>query len=100
MSQRPLTYTPDCISRLLEKLRPYELSKGEVVMILNLRPASVAALNTIIEDMPERFPDEEQEQMVNIVAEILGQFEVAEAEDGGDAPENGDVKMDEASAAP
>lgn len=92
LSQKPLTYTPGCISQLVERLRPYELSKGEVVMILNLRPASVAALNTIIEDMPERFSDEQQEDMVNSVAEILGQFEVAEA------AEEGDVEMNDANA--
>ncbi|KAG5979150.1 hypothetical protein E4U55_005500 [Claviceps digitariae] len=99
LSQKPLTYTPDCIAQLLEKLRPYELSKGEVVMMLNLRPASVAALNTIIEDMPERFSDEQQEDMVNSIAQILGQFDlVEEAEANGDDAANGDVDMDEAAA--
>ncbi|KAL7810973.1 RNA polymerase Rpb4 domain-containing protein [Trichoderma aethiopicum] len=74
LSQKPSTYTPDCISRLLERLSPYELSKGEVVMILNLRPASVAALNTVIEEMAERFSDEQQEEMVAIISDVLGQF--------------------------
>ncbi|KAG5970110.1 hypothetical protein E4U58_000692 [Claviceps cyperi] len=91
LSQQPLTYTPDCIAELLEKLRPYELSKGEVVMVLNLRPASVAGLNTIIEDMSERFSEEQQEDMVNIVAQVLGRFDVPEEE-------NGDVEMDDAGA--
>ncbi|KAG6096410.1 hypothetical protein E4U30_001557 [Claviceps sp. LM220 group G6] len=91
LSQQPLTYTPDCIAQLLEKLRPYELSKGEVVMVLNLRPASVAGLNTIIEDMSERFSEEQQEDMVNIVAQVLGRFDVPEEE-------NGDVEMDDTGA--
>ncbi|KAM0512404.1 hypothetical protein ACHAPE_008853 [Trichoderma viride] len=77
LSQKPSAYTPNCISRLLERLSPYELSKGEVVMILNLRPASVAALNTVIEEMAERFNDEQQEEMVNIIMEVLGQFEAS-----------------------
>lgn len=46
-------------------------------MILNLRPASVAALNTVIEEMAERFNDEQQEEMVNIILEVLGQFEAS-----------------------
>ncbi|KAL6854131.1 RNA polymerase Rpb4 domain-containing protein [Trichoderma novae-zelandiae] len=75
LSQKPSPYTPDCISRLLERLSPYELSKGEVVMILNLRPATVAALNTVIEEMGERFSDEQQEEMVAIISEVLGQFD-------------------------
>lgn len=46
-------------------------------MILNLRPASVAALNTVIEEMAERFSDEQQEGMVNIILEVLGQFDAS-----------------------
>lgn len=60
-------------------------------MVLNLRPASVAGLNTIIEDMSERFSEEQQEDMVNIVAQVLGRFDVPEEE-------NGDVEMDDAGA--
>ncbi|EXU99507.1 RNA polymerase Rpb4 [Metarhizium robertsii] len=100
LSQKPLTYTPEAIAQIIEKLSPYELSKGEMVMILNLRPASIAALNTVIEDMTERYSDEQQEEMVGIVADVLGQFEVAEAEANGDAGEGEgeDVNMNDAEA--
>jgi hypothetical protein len=94
LSQKPSTYTPNSISQLLERLSPYELSKGEVVMILNLRPASVAALNTVIEEMGERFSDEQQEEMVTIILEVLGQFEAAGPDANGnadDAAETGNV---------
>lgn len=57
-------------------------------MILNLRPASVAALNTVVEEMTERFDETQQEEIVNIIAEVLGSFpQEAEQEEGGD--ENG-----------
>lgn len=56
-------------------------------MILNLRPASVAALNTVIEEMSERFSDEQQEEMVNIILEVLGQFEAAQPDANGNADE-------------
>lgn len=98
LSQKPLTYAPEAIAQIIDKLSPYELSKGEMLMVLNLRPASIAALNTIIEDMPERYSDEQQEEMVAIVAEVLGQFEVAEAEENGDAGEDADVNMNNAEA--
>ncbi|KAF4453220.1 DNA-directed RNA polymerase III subunit rpc9 [Fusarium austroafricanum] len=90
LSQEPLPYTEGCISTLLERLRPYNLAKGEVVMIINLRPASVAALNTVVEEMSERFNEEQQEAMVNIIAEVLGQFPAAEegAEEGADTSMN------------
>lgn len=93
LGQDPLTYKPECIKTLIEKLRPYDLSKGEVVMILNVRPATVPALNTILEDMEDRYTEEEQETMVNIISEVLGRFEeTAQAEEGED------VAMEEAAA--
>ncbi|OLN91955.1 DNA-directed RNA polymerase III subunit rpc9 [Colletotrichum chlorophyti] len=85
LSQEPITYHPDCIAQLLERLRPFDLAKGEVIMILNLRPASVAALNTVVEEMTERFDEAQQEDMVNIIAEVLGTFpQDAEQEEAGD----------------
>ncbi|KAI9158642.1 Calcitonin peptide-receptor component protein [Paramyrothecium foliicola] len=97
LSQDPPTYTPDCVPQLLERLRPYDLAKGEVVMILNLRPVSVAALNTMVEDMGERYTEEQQEEMVNIVGEVLG-YPVPAAAEGDEAAADGDVAMDEAAA--
>lgn len=98
LSQDPLTYSPDCIAKLLERLRPYNLAKGEVVMLLNLRPASVAALNTVVEDMSERFDEEQQEAIVTAISDVLGQFPAgAEAQDGVEAA--GDVDMDDSTAA-
>lgn len=59
-------------------------------MILNLRPASVAALNTVIEEMPERFDENQQEEMVNIIAEVLGSFpQEAGEEEGAEEAANG-----------
>ncbi|KAJ4269601.1 hypothetical protein NW762_001268 [Fusarium torreyae] len=95
LSQEPLPYSEDCIAKLLERLRPYNLAKGEVVMILNLRPASVAALNTVVEEMSERFNEEQQEAMVNIIAEVLGQFPAAEE---GAEEEGADISMNDAAA--
>ncbi|KAL7787779.1 RNA polymerase Rpb4 domain-containing protein [Trichoderma ceciliae] len=94
LSQKPSPYSANCISQLLERLGPYELSKGEAVMILNLRPASVAALNTVIEEMGERFSDEQQEEIVAIIFQVLGQFEASEPSANGnsdDAAETGNA---------
>ncbi|KAK3196886.1 hypothetical protein K4F52_000230 [Lecanicillium sp. MT-2017a] len=100
LSQKPLTYHPACVKELIEKLQPYELSKGEVVMILNLRPATTPALNTVLEDMADRYTDEQQEEMVAIIAEVLGEFRSengAEVTNGGaDEHANDDVAMDDA----
>lgn len=97
MSQKPITYTPACITSLIERLRPYDLSKGEVLMILNLRPGSVPVLNTVVEDMAERFTDDQQIEMIDIVIDVLGCFpeENAPASNG---QADGDVPMDDAAA--
>jgi CHASE3 domain sensor protein len=44
-----------------------------MIMIMNLRPTTPAALNTVVQEMEERFPtDEEQETIVEIIREVLG----------------------------
>lgn len=69
-------YDQSVVSRLLERLSDanlnQDLAKGEVLMILNLRPSSTAVLSTIIDDMPERFSEDEQEAIIDIIAEVLG----------------------------
>ena len=73
LSQEPITYTPECIAQLLERLRPYDLTKAEVIMLFNHRPETIATLNTVVEDLEERFSTEDQEALINIVVDVLGQ---------------------------
>lgn len=69
-------YDNSVVLRLLERLDAanlnQDLAKGEVLMILNLRPSSNAVLNTVIEDMEERFSEDEQNAILDIIAEVLG----------------------------
>lgn len=80
LSQKPLPFDEKSILKLLERLRDYDLTKGEMIMIFNLRPTSVPNLVTVIEDMEERFTPEQQEDIVSGVIEVLGQFDPAEDE--------------------
>lgn len=41
-------------------------------MIMNLRPTKAESLNTIVEEMDDRFSDEQQLEIVEIIAEVLG----------------------------
>lgn len=52
---------------------PWRLPLGELMAILNLRPASIAELDPIIEENEERFSAEEMEQILRIIAEVLGE---------------------------
>jgi hypothetical protein len=74
LGSTPLPYNQGTIKRLLEGLRPWDFTKGEIIMILNLRPTTAANLNTIVEEMVDRFPDEaDQEAILNVIIEVLGQ---------------------------
>ncbi|KAI1867139.1 uncharacterized protein JN550_007191 [Neoarthrinium moseri] len=88
LSQEPCTYNEQSISRLLERLRPYEITKGEMIMIVNLRPTNPVALNTVIEDMEDRFDQSQQEDISAGIAEVLGEFPEEDEEPEGN---QGDV---------
>ncbi|KAK4247109.1 RNA polymerase Rpb4-domain-containing protein [Corynascus similis CBS 632.67] len=81
-------YSAAAINRLFERIReanlPSELTKSELLSILNQRPSSTALLSTAIEDMEERFSDEDQNRIVDIIAEVLGRDETDE---GGEEDE-------------
>jgi len=87
-------YSHEAILRLADRLRHEnfgsELSKGELLSLTNLRPASNAVLWTIIDDIEERFTEDEQRRILDIIAEVLGFDEpvldnaAAEADDRDD----------------
>ncbi|KAI9801472.1 MAG: hypothetical protein M1833_002704 [Piccolia ochrophora] len=68
----PTTYTSTTISSLLTALEPYHLTKAELLMILNIRPQSLGVLDTIIEEMEERFTNNQDEEILKIIGDVLG----------------------------
>ena len=69
----PLPYNDDTIRTLLRELRHWEITKGEVIMMLNLRPTKLENLNTIIQEMEDRFPGEEmQKEILAVITKVLG----------------------------
>ncbi|KAI1438954.1 HRDC-like protein [Xylaria sp. CBS 124048] len=85
LSQKPLPFDVSSIPVLLKRLQPYNITRGECIMLVNIRPASNASLNAVLEDMTERFTEQQQEEIISIVVEILGEFPAAE--NGEDAME-------------
>ncbi|KAI8921846.1 RNA polymerase II [Powellomyces hirtus] len=59
------------IKTFMEALRKYDLTKGEKLMLLNLRPKSIAELNPMVEDLDNRLREEEQEALVALICELL-----------------------------
>ncbi|KAH0536284.1 hypothetical protein FGG08_006822 [Glutinoglossum americanum] len=81
-------YAKTTISDLISALRPYALEKPEYLMILNLRPATTAELDVVVEEMDQRFKEEEVEAMLRIIGEVLGrpgEGEGSEGVEGGDS---------------
>ncbi|KFY27162.1 hypothetical protein V491_01002 [Pseudogymnoascus sp. VKM F-3775] len=75
LGSKPVTYNKDTIRTLLERLRPYDLTKAEIIMIMNNRPMSPAVLNILIQEFDDRFYEDVdgiRDDILNIVAEVLG----------------------------
>lgn len=85
LSQQPVTYSAGAVTKLVERLRDYDLAKGELLMILNMRPQTPAQLHACIEEVEGRLTEEQQSEILDIVAEVLGQFPTAEGEGEGEA---------------
>lgn len=79
LSQRPITYDATSIGRLVERLRDFDLTKGETIMIINLRPDNPAVLAACVEDAESRFDEEKQQEILAIIEEVLGPLPVKEA---------------------
>ena len=76
------SYNQNSATVLLEKIRdakfPTDIAKGEFLQILNMRPSSSAQLSAVIEDMEDRFTEEDQNRLIDIIAEVLGRDEPAQ----------------------
>ena len=76
LGSKPLLYSQASIIDLLERLRPYELTKAEIIMLMDTRPTHPAVLQNLIQEFDQRFEeygaDEAREEILNIVAEVLG----------------------------
>ncbi|QSZ37496.1 hypothetical protein DSL72_008594 [Monilinia vaccinii-corymbosi] len=79
LAQKPCPYKGDTIKTLLQQLRPFDLTKAEILMIINHRPTTMPNLNNIIEELDTRFPDEnDQWAILDIISEVLGAQDVEE----------------------
>ncbi|KAL1901429.1 hypothetical protein Sste5346_001834 [Sporothrix stenoceras] len=78
LSQQPVTYTSEAVTTLVERLRGYDLAKGELLMILNMRPQMPAHLHACVEEVESRLTEQQQLEILDIVAEVLGAFPVVE----------------------
>lgn len=66
-----------CALKLAKTLKgdPWNLMKGEILMILNHRPPNRAVLCTLIEEYEERFTESQLDDLVGIVRDAIGPME-------------------------
>ena len=61
----------ETIRQFLVDVAPFNLTKGEKLQLLNLRPSTPVEIQLIVEESEERLrTDEELEQLINIVEKI------------------------------
>ncbi|KAK4277979.1 hypothetical protein QN277_015891 [Acacia crassicarpa] len=63
--------TRENVNEFLEKCKRHDLAKAEVLNILNIRPTAAVEIFPIIEKCEDRFPDEEIEEIVELVKKTL-----------------------------
>ena len=90
-------YATTTIRTLIDLLQPYQLTKSELLMILNLRPLDLTLLDCVIEECDERFSPERQEEILRIIGDVLGREYRAEKLNGtsGLLNEDGVIRSDE-----
>lgn len=72
----PPTISSEQIEQLTRELRKFGLEKGEVLMMLNLRPKELGLLDCVVEECDLRLEEEEQQQAVlECVARVMGMGE-------------------------
>ncbi|KAI8970166.1 HRDC-like protein [Mycotypha africana] len=77
------TQTTEQIANFLNQMSPYNLTKAERLMLLNLRPKDLVGVYLVIEECEERFNEEELEAMLNIIVTTLPRDDDDEMEEDG-----------------
>ena len=68
------------------QLEPFNLTKSELLVILNTRPQDQSLLDCVVEECDERFSTEQQDEILRIVRDVLG----GDEEQGEGEERNGD----------
>ncbi|KAI9294267.1 calcitonin gene-related peptide-receptor component protein-like protein, partial [Neoconidiobolus thromboides FSU 785] len=59
------------VHNLLSALTEFQLTKAEKLQILNVAPSELVQLVVLVEDFEERFNEEEQQRLLEVIVEKL-----------------------------
>ncbi|KAH6672979.1 DNA-directed RNA polymeras-like protein III subunit RPC9 [Halenospora varia] len=68
----PFPYNERTINNLLKALRAWDITKGEMIMILNLRPTKPENLHVVVQQIEDRFSEEDQSHILQVISDVLG----------------------------
>lgn len=74
LSQQPTKYSPGAIQKLVKELKEFQLTKAEMIMLINMRPQTESTLHCCIEEIESRLDEEQQQAILNAVNNNLGNF--------------------------
>ncbi|XP_029674389.1 DNA-directed RNA polymerase III subunit RPC9 [Formica exsecta] len=74
------TQNPEKIKEFLKAMEPFKLTKAEKLALLNLCPTRPIEIQLLIEESEERLSEEELETVLQIVANVRGDYEYKEEE--------------------
>ncbi|KAK0411709.1 hypothetical protein QR680_005797 [Steinernema hermaphroditum] len=63
--------TSEGIAKLIHALKPFKLTAAEILQMIDLRPTSSVELSLIVEETEARLTSEQEEKILEIVAEHL-----------------------------
>ncbi|GAA5968458.1 hypothetical protein JCM8115_006395 [Rhodotorula mucilaginosa] len=77
--------TSAAVAQLLDGLDDYDLTKSERLQIVNLAPTTLVELHVCIEDLAERFSDDRQEALLELVRSHLSSETTSTSKDAAAA---------------
>lgn len=62
---------PEMVRIFLEGAKDLKVTKFERLQLLNLRPTTIIQLQLVLEEVEERFSEEQMQSMLDLIAELL-----------------------------
>jgi hypothetical protein len=87
----PLTRQRDLLPLVRQLRDDYKLTNAEILQILNFLPTESVETHMIIEDLPSRFSDEQEEELLKLIAS----YRATPGEASGEQNKTEDVDMED-----
>ncbi|KJE93605.1 hypothetical protein CAOG_04367 [Capsaspora owczarzaki ATCC 30864] len=59
------------IEAFVKAVQPFQLTKGEILQLINLRPATLPAMTPLVEEIEERLTEDRINQLLELIQQLL-----------------------------